>query len=46
VGITRVDGEYAVKVNLSDPIDPGIEVPSEIDGVAVAIEITGTIRPR
>ena len=46
VGITRVRGEYAVKVNLSEAIDPGVEVPTDIDGVAVRVEITGTIRAR
>ncbi len=46
VGITRVKGEYAVKVNLSEPVDPGVELPTDIDGVPVRVEVTGTIRPR
>lgn len=46
VGITRVGGEYAVKVNLSEPIEPGTEVPADIDGVPVRVEVTGTIRAR
>lgn len=46
VGITRVDGEYAVKVNLSEPIEPGVDVPADIDGVPVQVEVTGVIRPR
>ena len=46
VGITRVKGEYAVKVNLSEPVDPGVELPTEIDGVPVRVEVTGTIRAR
>ncbi len=46
VGITRVHGEYAVKVNLSEAIDPGVEVPTDVDGVPVCIEVIGTIRPR
>lgn len=46
VGITRVRGEYAVKVNLSEAIDPDVEVPANIDGVPVCVEVTGTIRPR
>jgi hypothetical protein len=46
IGITRVDGEYAVKVNLSDPIDPDRQLPTDIDGVPVRVEVTGTIRPR
>ena len=46
VGITRIDGEYALKVNLSEPVEPGTELPTDIDGVAVRVEITGTIRAR
>jgi len=46
VGITRLGGEYAVKVNLSGPVAPGIEVPTEIDGVPVRVEVTGAIRAR
>lgn len=46
VGITRVKGEYAVKVNLSEPVDPGVDLPTEIDGVPVRVEVTGTIRAR
>jgi len=46
VGITRVDGRYAVKVNLMEPPAPDVELPTEIDGVPVRVEITGAIRPR
>lgn len=46
VGITRVSGKYAVKVNLSEPPEPGTELPDEIDGVPVRIEVTGAIRAR
>jgi hypothetical protein len=46
VGITRVEGEYAVKVNLREPVKPGTELPTEIDGVPIRVEITGSIRPR
>jgi hypothetical protein len=46
VGITRVDGEYAIKVNLSEPVEPGTELPTEIEGVRVRVEITGVIRAR
>ena len=46
VGITRLGGKYAVKVNLSGPIAPGTELPTEIDGVPVRVEVTGSIRPR
>jgi hypothetical protein len=45
-GITRVKGEYAVKINLSKPVDPGFELPTDIDGVPVRVEVTGPIRAR
>ena len=46
VGITRVQGEYAVKLNLSEPLDPGVRVPDDVDGVPLKIAITGTVRSR
>jgi len=46
VGITRVHGAYAVKVNLREPLAPGEEPPAEIGGVPVEIEVVGTLRPR
>jgi hypothetical protein len=45
VGITRVDGGYAVKLNLSKPIN-GVKFPTDIDGVPLRVEVTGAIRPR
>lgn len=45
VGITRVGDGYAVKVNLSEPAGPG-DLPAEIDGVRVCVEVTGKIRAR
>jgi hypothetical protein len=46
VGITRVGGEYAIKVNLSEPVGPETKLPAEIDGVRVRVEVTGPIRAR
>jgi hypothetical protein len=46
VGITRVDGEYAVKLNLSEPVGPEVSLPSDIDGVRLCVEVTGVIRSR
>jgi hypothetical protein len=46
VGITRVDGEYAVKLNLSEPVEPGMKFPANINGVPLCVEVTGTIRSR
>ena len=46
IGITRVRGEYAVKLNLSQPMADNVSMPEEIDGVPLRIEVTSTIRPR
>jgi hypothetical protein len=46
IGITRVGGEYAVKLNLSEPVEPGVKFPSDINGVPLRVEVTGTIRSR
>jgi hypothetical protein len=46
VGITRVRGEYAVKLNLVHPIAPGVTLPSDIEGVPLCVEVTGAVRPR
>jgi hypothetical protein len=46
VGITRVGDQYAVKVNLSEPLEADIKPPTEIDGVSVQVEVTGSIRAR
>lgn len=39
IGVTRVGDDYAVKVNLSAP---GAEIPDNIDGVPVRVEVTGS----
>lgn len=46
VGITRVEGEYAVKLNLSEPLAPEVSVPDDVDGVPLKIEVTGNVRRR
>jgi hypothetical protein len=46
VGITRVGDDYAVKVNLSAPLAPGVAAPTEIAGVPVRVEVTGLLSPR
>jgi hypothetical protein len=46
VGITRVHGDYAVKLNLSEPVQPGVKLPDEIEGVPLKVEVTGPLRPR
>ena len=46
VGVTRIDDEYAVKINLREPLPDDVRVPAEIDGVPVRIEVVGPIRKR
>ena len=45
VGITRVDGEYAVKVNFPSSREAA-PVPPEVDGVTVQVEVVGAVRKR
>jgi len=45
VGITKVRGDYAVKVNLAEPVGEGT-IPTHVHGVPVQVEITGSITPR
>ena len=43
IGITKQDGEYAVKLNLSEaPSDPSV-IPGEVDGVPIVVVIVGRI---
>lgn len=46
VGITRVGQGYGVKINLSEQLHPGTEIPAAIDGVPVVVELVGRIIPR
>lgn len=43
VGITRIDGGYGVKVNLSSAPARGASLPDLIDGVPIRVEVVGTI---
>ena len=45
VGLTRVEGSYAIKVNLLEAV-PDAELPGAIDGVAILYEVVGPIRRR
>jgi hypothetical protein len=45
VGLTRVDQGYAVKVNLSAPLD-GALIPQEVDGVPIVVDVVGRIAAR
>ena len=44
VGITRVGKGYGVKVNFASAPGPDCDVPEEVEGVPVRVEITGSIR--
>ena len=44
VGITRVGDGYGVKVNLRAAPAAGVELPAEVDGVPVRVEVVGAIR--
>ena len=44
VGITRKDGQYAVRINLEQELDEGVKLPARIEGVAVVVKVTGPIR--
>lgn len=46
VGVTRLNDGYAVKVNLAEPVAPGVELPAVIEGVPVRVEVVGVIKPR
>jgi hypothetical protein len=46
VGLTRVGGDYAVKINLRAPLPQGTELPADIDGVPIVVEVVGPVRKR
>ena len=43
VGLTRLGSGYAVKVNLQKAI-VGKQLPTQIDGVPVVVEVVGTVK--
>ncbi len=46
VGITRVGDSYAVKINLSEQPAGGVQLPPEMDGVPIVVEVVGKISKR
>jgi hypothetical protein len=45
VGITKLaDDQFALKVNLTEQPRPGVNLPQEIQGVPVKVEVVGRIR--
>jgi hypothetical protein len=45
IGIARVDHGFGVLVNLREPA-PWLDIPSQLDGVPVVVEVVGRIVPR
>ena len=46
VGITRVAGEYGVKVNLRQAPPEGTDLPCSVGGVPVWVEVVGAVAKR
>ena len=46
IGITRIDGDYGLKVNMVSALPSDILIPSEVDGVPIRVEVTGPISKR
>ena len=44
VGIAPLEGGYAVKVNLEEPLPEGTLLPVSVDGVPIRVEVVGRIR--
>ena len=44
IGLTRRKGVYTVKVNLESEPDDDAELPEEIDGVPVVVQVMGKLR--
>lgn len=45
IGLSRFNGGYALKVNIADRAYAP-DVPDDVDGVPVKVEVVGEIRPR
>ena len=47
VGIMRIgDEQFGLKVNLTTQPDASVELPDEVEGVPVAVEVVGTMSKR
>lgn len=46
VGITRIDDEYGVKVNLRSAPARGARPPESLNGVPIRVEVVGQVRKR
>lgn len=43
VGITRIAGDYGVKVNLRTAPSAGVELPNDIEGVPIHVAVVGDV---
>jgi hypothetical protein len=46
IGITTIDSKYGLKINLASPPANPSELPTEVDGIPVRVEVVGRIRKR
>ncbi len=46
VGLVRLGQGYAVKINLSEPLEDEKAMPLEVDGVPVVVDLVGRIVAR
>jgi hypothetical protein len=46
IGLVRIGDGFGVKVNLSEPLESDENVPQEIEGVPVVIDIVGRVTAR
>lgn len=46
VGLTWLQGQEAIKVNLAEPLPAGTPLPGSIDGFPVVVSVVGKVRKR
>lgn len=46
IGLTKINDQYALKVNLEAELPKTVRAPLDVDGVPVTYAVTGPIRPR
>jgi hypothetical protein len=46
VGITKLRDDYAIKVNLREPLPTGVSAPERIGDVPVCLDVVGKITKR
>lgn len=46
IGITRIDGAYGLKINVTEALADKVKLPDSVEGVPIQIEVTGKIRKR